>query len=50
MPIEEKRKVCFENGTMYYIYTSFQICSNGSVSMRGSTELFQTEGDISYVL
>lgn len=50
MPIEEKRKVCFENVTIYYIYTSFQICSNGSVSMGGNTKLFQTEGDINCVL
>lgn len=50
MPTEEKREVCFENVMIYYIYTSFQICSNGSVSMEGNTELFQTEGNINCVL
>lgn len=51
VPIEnKKRKVYFENVMIYYIYTSFQICSNRSVSMGGNRELFQTEGDINCVL
>lgn len=50
MPIEEKRKTCFEKVTIYYIYTSFQICSNGSVSMGGNRELVKTDGDINCIL
>lgn len=50
MPIEAKRKTCFEKVTIYYIYTSFQTCSNGSVSIGENRELFKTDGDINCIL